>query len=267
MANREDGIPQHRTGQGELEGKVALVTGGSRGLGREIAEAFAQQGATVIVASRKLDACERTAAEITALTGVEALPLAAHVGEWDECTELIGRSIALRGHLDILVNCAGIAPRYEHLHEVSEALFDKVMDVNLKGPFRLATLAAHEMVKAGGGSIVNISSIAAIRPSQFEVPYGAAKAGLHVLTYGMAQAYGPTVRTNTIMAGPFLTDMSASWDEDQRESLAELFPLRRLGSPHEIAGAAVYFAGPASSFTTGSVLCIDGGLSTARQAL
>ena len=248
-----------------LDGKVALVTGGSRGLGRAIAVAFAHAGADVVIASRKLDSVERAAAEIADETGRKVTGFAAHVGDWAQCTELIERTVALSGKLDVLVNNAGIAPLYSQLHEASEDLFDKTLAVNLKGPFRLGSLAAHHMAEAGGGSIINISSVAAMRPTQHEVPYGAAKAGLHVVTAGIALAYGPAVRANTIMAGPFLTDIAAAWDMAAFEEFAATMPLRRGGQPDEITGAALYFASDASRFTTGALLRVDGGQALVRR--
>lgn len=248
-----------------LAGKVALVTGGSRGLGRAIATAFAEAGADVIIASRKLESVERAAEEIAEATGRTVTGFASHVGDWAQCTELIEQSVALTGKLDVLVNNAGMAPLYPHLHEASEELFDKTLSVNLKGPFRLASLGAHHMAEHGGGSIINISSVAAIRPSRYEVPYGAAKAGLHVVTAGIALEYGPAVRANTIMAGPFLTDISAAWDMAAFDAFAATMPLRRGGQPEEITGAALYFASDASRFTTGALLCVDGGQALVRR--
>jgi NAD(P)-dependent dehydrogenase (short-subunit alcohol dehydrogenase family) len=242
-----------------LEGKVALVTGGSRGLGREMALAFAEAGADVVIVSRKISGCEALAAEIEKTTGRRALPYAAHVGDWTGLSALVDGVYETFGRLDVVVNNAGIAPLYPSLEEVTEELFDKVIQVNLKGPFRLTALAGARMVKAGGGSIINISSVASVRPVPTDLPYAAAKAGLNTLTAGFAQAFGPTVRVNTIMAGPFLTDISRAWDMEAFQLMADGMPLRRGGAPHEIVGAALYFAGPASSFTTGAVLPVDGG--------
>jgi len=243
----------------DLSGKVALITGGSRGLGRAMALAFAQAGADVVIASRKLDACQATAREIEAL-GRRALPYACHVGQWDQLDGLVDTAYHHFGHVDVLVNNAGMSPLYPSLVEVSEALWDKVLAVNLKGPFRLSALVGSRMAADGGGSIINISSIAAVRPTPLETPYGAAKAGLNALTIAFAHAYAPTVRVNCIMAGPFLTDISKAWDMDLMQKMLEArTALRRAGKPDEIVGAALYFASDASSFTTGAVLPIDGG--------
>lgn len=249
----------------DLSGRIALVTGGSRGLGRAMAHAFSAAGADVVIAARKADDCERTAAEITAHTGRPVHPFPAHVGDWDQCTGLIERTIAEVGGVHVLVNNAGIAPLYDSLDQASEALFDKTIGVNLKGPLRLGSLAARWMADHDGGSIVNISSVAAIRPTEYEIVYGAAKAGLQVLTHGLAVAYGPKVRANTIMAGPFLTDIARGWDMAAFNEFAERMPLRRAGTPDEIVGAALYFASDASRFTTGALLCVDGGMALVRR--
>jgi len=137
--------------------------------------------------------------------------------------------------------------------------------VNLKGPFRLGAAAGHWMAEHGGGSIINISSVAAVRPTVYEVPYGAAKAALHVVTTGLALEYGPTVRANTIMAGPFLTDIARNWDMDAFDAFAEMMPARRAGQPDEIVGAALYFASDDSRFTTGALLRVDGGMALVRR--
>lgn len=241
-------------------GRVAVVTGGSRGLGREIATGLARSGATVVLASRDGEACRAAAAQITAETGAEVHGLSCHVGRWADCDRLVDDAGSRFGRLDVLVNNAGMSPLYESLDEVSEELFDKVVAVNLKGPFRLSVRAASLMAEGDGGSIVNITSIAAVRPHAHQVPYALAKAGLNTLTIAMAHACGPAVRVNAVMAGPFLTDVSRSWDMPAFEASAQTeIPLRRGGRPDEIVGAVLYLAGDASSFTTGAVLKVDGG--------
>ena len=243
----------------DLTGKVALVTGGSRGLGRAMALGFAAHGADVIIASRKFDACEAVAAEVRAL-GRRALPVAAHVGRWDDCDALVQAAYAAFGRVDILVNNAGMSPLYGRLSEVTEDMFDKVIGVNLKGPFRLSAVIGERMAEGDGGSIINVSSVAAVNPAPRSEPYGAAKAGLNNLTRSFAFAFGPKVRVNSIMAGPFLTDISKAWDmEVFKKRAATSIALRRGGEAGEVVGAALYFASAASSFTTGSVLRVDGG--------
>lgn len=243
----------------DLSGKVALVTGGSRGMGREMALAFAAHGADVIVASRKLDACEAVAAEIRAL-GRKALPVAANVGRWSDCDALVDTAYRAFGKVDILVNNAGMSLLYGKLSEVTEAMFDKVVSLNLKGPYRLSAVIGERMAEGDGGSIINISSVAGSNPAPNAEPYGAAKAGLNNLTRSFAFAFGPTVRVNSIMAGPFLTDIAKAWDMKAFNERAQTtIALRRGGQAHEIVGAALYFASGASSFTTGSVLRVDGG--------
>jgi NAD(P)-dependent dehydrogenase (short-subunit alcohol dehydrogenase family) len=248
---------------GALAGRTAVVTGGSRGLGLAMATAFAQAGADVVVASRKLDSCQQAADAIAELTGRRVVPVACHVGHWEELDALVDESYEAFGHVDVLVNNAGMSPLYPSLGAVTEELFDKVIAVNFKAPFRLSARFGERMKADGRGSIINVSSVAAIRPGPAELPYAGAKAALNAITAGFAMALGPEVRVNTIMAGPFLTDISKAWDLDAFETRAQQFPLRRGGQPDEIVGAAVYFASDASSFTTGSVLAVDGGAALA----
>jgi len=240
--------------------QVAVITGGSRGLGRQMALALAERGADVVIASRKLDACEEVAGEIEAM-GRKAMAYACHVGHWDELSGLVDAVYERFGRIDILINNAGLSPLYPSLGEVTEDLFDKVVAINLKGPFRLMALVGEKMAQAGGGSIINISSVASLRPSPTSEPYGAAKAGLNALTGSFASALGPKVRVNCIVAGPFLTDISKAWDmEAFAERAANNIALERGGQPDEIVGAALYFASQAGSFTTGTTVTVDGGV-------
>ncbi len=244
----------------DLRGRVVLVTGGSRGLGKEMAMAAARCGADVVIASRKYDSCVATAEEIAAATGRAALPYQVHVGRWDELDGLVDAAYARFGKVDVLVNNAGMSPLYESLTAVTEKLFDSVINLNLKGPFRLSALVGERMVADGGGSIINVSSSGSRRPRPEQLPYSAAKAGLNALTEGLALAYGPTVRVNTLMPGPFLTDISKAWDIPATQKGAEHFALQRLGEPPEIVGAALYLMSDASSYTSGSILRVDGGI-------
>ena len=243
----------------DLSGKVAIVTGGSRGLGLEMSKAFAAAGANVVIASRKLEPCIEAAAMIQESTGQECMGVAYHAGNWEDGDRLADAAYEKFGHVDVLVNNAGMSPLYESLTAVSEELYDKVLQVNLRGPFRLSALVGERMAADNGGSIINVSSIAAVQPSPVELPYGMAKSGLNALTLGLARVYGPKVRSNCIMPGPFLTDISKAWDLDDFAERAKQIPLRRGGEPDEVVGAALYFASDASSYTTGAILKIDGG--------
>jgi NAD(P)-dependent dehydrogenase (short-subunit alcohol dehydrogenase family) len=245
-------------------GRVVVVTGGSRGLGREMCRSFAADGHRVVVASRKAEACEKLAAELRSefgpTTGAEAMGLACHVGRWQDCDALIDRVLAEYGRIDVLINNAGMSPLYPSLGEISEELFDKVFGVNLKGPFRLAVRAGEAMQAGDGGQIVNVSSIAAVVPAVGELPYAAAKSALNTITLGLARAFGPTVRVNAVMPGMFRTDISLAWDEEMLEHGSADAALKRIGEPHEIVGAIRYLTGEGSSFTTGSILKVDGGM-------
>jgi NAD(P)-dependent dehydrogenase (short-subunit alcohol dehydrogenase family) len=243
----------------DLTGKVAVVTGGSRGIGRAIAGALAEAGADVVIASRKLDACEAAAAEVRAATGRRAVPIACHVGRWADCDRLIAESLARLGRLDVLVNNAGMSPLYESLDKVSEELYDKTLAVNLKGPFRLAVLAATHMAGHDGGSIINVGTTGSLVASVNELPYACAKAGLNALTVGLAEAYAPRVRVNAILPGPFRTDISKAWAPPEGAEVP-FVPLGRIGQPEEVAPLALHLASAASSFTTGAIIRVDGGV-------
>jgi NAD(P)-dependent dehydrogenase (short-subunit alcohol dehydrogenase family) len=243
----------------DLTGKVAVVTGGSRGLGREMVLAFADHGADVVIASRKIENCESVAEEVRS-RGQRALALAYHAASWEGADELAAATYAEFGRIDVLVNNAGMSPLYPSVDAITEDLYEKVMGVNLKGPFRLSAIVGTRMMNDGGGSIIFVSSVASQRPSPAELVYGAAKAGVNNLTRGLAMTFGPTVRVNCIVPGPFLTDISKAWDLEDFGKRAKVgFALGRGGEPHEIVGAALYFASDASSYTTGTTLNIDGG--------
>jgi NAD(P)-dependent dehydrogenase (short-subunit alcohol dehydrogenase family) len=240
-----------------LTGKVALVTGGSRGLGREMVLAFARAGADVVIASRKLDNCRALAEEVEA-SGRRALPVACHVGRWPECDALAERAYEHFGQVDILVNNAGISPLAASSAETSQDLFDKVIGVNFKGPFRLSALIGQRMYDAGGGSIINVSSSGALFPAPRYGPYAGAKAALNALTAVFAREYAPRVRVNTLSAGPFLTDVAKHWPEESKRSWKNA--AGRAGAPKEVVTTALYLASAASSYTTGSLVRVDGGL-------
>jgi NAD(P)-dependent dehydrogenase (short-subunit alcohol dehydrogenase family) len=243
-----------------LSGKVALVTGGSRGLGLAMAKGFARAGADLAIASRDLDSCRAAAAEIEQL-GRRAAAFACHVAHWEQCEQLVDAVYERFGRIDVLVNNAGMSPIAPSSLETSEALYDKVLGVNLKGPFRLMALVGSRMAAGDGGAILNISSTASVRPTPQTAPYAAAKAGLNALTVAFAHEFGPKVRVNCIMAGPFHTDVSKGWSRTEwfAEHAKKSFALGRAGDPDEVVGAALYLVSDAASFTTGAVLRVDGG--------
>jgi NAD(P)-dependent dehydrogenase (short-subunit alcohol dehydrogenase family) len=242
-----------------LDGKVALITGGSKGLGRAMALGFAEAGADVVVASRKVEACELVADEVRS-RGRRSLALGCHVGDWAQCDALISRAIDEWGHIDIVVNNAGIAPAPPSLLGISEELFDKTMAVNVKGPVRITGLAAEYLPV--GGSIINISSKASVRPTPFTAVYSASKAALNAFTQAASQELGPRgIRVNAIVCGPF---HSASFDRalvspDFELMVTSQISLGRIGSVDEIIGTALFLASDASSYMTGSLIALDGG--------
>jgi len=243
----------------DLTGKVALVTGGSRGIGRAVVEAFAGAGADVVIASRKLANCEAVATEIAGSTGRRALPVACNVSHWDECDALVETVYDAFGRCDVLVNNAGLSPLYDGLTSVTEALYDKTHAVNAKGPFRLATLVGERMFAGDGGSIINVSTAGSWRPDEHDLPYAMAKAGLNALTLGLAGAWNPKVRVNTVLPGPFDTDITNAWDPKMKAGLANVLPMRRLGQPADMTGVCLLLASDAGAYINGAQILLDGG--------
>jgi len=243
----------------DATGKVVVVTGGSKGLGRAMASGFAEAGADVVVASRKLGSCEEVAAELRARGG-RAEAVRCHVGDWDDCAALVDTVVDRFGRIDVLVNNAGIAPVPPSLAEVTSELFDKTIEVNLKGPLRLTGLAAAHMPT--GGSVINISSKASLHPTAFTVVYAAAKAGLNALTRAAADELGPRgIRVNAIVCGMFHTDsLHASLPTPElQEQMTGHIALGRIASADEIVGTALFLASDASSYLTGELISLDGG--------
>jgi NAD(P)-dependent dehydrogenase (short-subunit alcohol dehydrogenase family) len=235
-----------------FEGKVALVTGGSRGLGRAMALALAERGADVAIASRKLENCELVAAECRSF-GVRALAVSTHCGQWAECDALLAAVYAEFEHLDILINNAGMSPPMPS-HDVSEKLFDSVIGLNFKGPFRLASQAAFRMAQGKGGCIINVSSSGALMPVPGVVPYVSAKAAVNAMTESLAHEYGPSVRVNTLSPGPFATGQA-------KDRVTEI-PRNARGvaaDPQDIVTAMLFLASPASVNVTGALVRCDGG--------
>jgi len=243
----------------DLTGKVAIVTGGSRGLGLAIVRGLAHAGARIAVVSRKLDACETVAASLRN-GGADARAYACHVGRWDEIAPFVDRVYADFGRVDVLVNNAGMSPSYASLEDISEAYFDSVIGVNFKGPFRLTALVGSRMKNDGGGSIVNISSVGSLVPAPHALPYGGAKAALNSMTESFAAAFAPAVRVNTVCVGPFATDVAQHWaDPPDPDRPGWSRGGQRIGEPHEAVGAVLYFASDLASFTNGTLLRVDGG--------
>ena len=243
----------------DLTGKVAVITGASKGLGRAMALGFADAGADVVVSSRRIDACEEVAAEIRA-KGRRALAVACHVADWAQCDALVAAAVAEFGKINILVNNAGIAPVPPSLMGVTEELFDKTFGVNVKGPLRLMAMAAEHM--PAGGSIINISTKASQRPSPFTVVYAGSKAALNAITQATAQEFGPRgIRVNAIVCGPFITDSfsKAIPTPEAAKRVAKMISVGHIGQPEEILGTALLLASDASSYMTGALLNLDGG--------
>ena len=244
----------------DLSGKVAVVTGGSRGIGRAVAEGLAAAGADVVVASRKVEACQAAAAEIEAATGRRALGVGCHVGHWQQCDALVEAVYGGLGRCDVLVNNAGMSPLYDGLPSVTEDLYDKVHAVNARGPFRLSALIGSRMAEGEGGSIINVSTAGSLRPDTTDLPYAMAKAALNALTIGLAGAWAPKVRANLILPGAFDTDIARAWPPGAREQAAAVNPMKRIGRPEDLVGLCVFLASDASSYVNGAQVLVDGGL-------
>jgi NAD(P)-dependent dehydrogenase (short-subunit alcohol dehydrogenase family) len=243
----------------DLSGKVAVVTGGSRGIGRAVSEGFAAAGADVVIASRKLDGCKRAADEIAAATGREALPVACHVGRWDDCDRLADTVYDHFGRCDVLVNNAGMSPLYDDLPSITEEYYDKVHAVNARGPFRLSVLLGSRMSEGDGGSIINVTTAGSLRPGANELPYAMAKAGLNALTLALAGAFAPKVRANLVIPGAFDTDITKAWAPTMKEQAAAMNPMGRIGRPGDMVGVCLFLASEASSYVNGAQILVDGG--------
>jgi NAD(P)-dependent dehydrogenase (short-subunit alcohol dehydrogenase family) len=244
-----------------LQGRVALVTGGSRGIGRAIALAFAQSGARVAVTSRKADACQAVVDEITAAGGT-ALAVAGHAGRADEIAHTVGAVMAEWGRLDILVNNAATNPQFGPLVDTAESAFDKVYEVNVKGLWLFAREAVRSWMGDNGGTIINIASIGGLKSEPFLGAYGATKAAVVSLTKTMAREMGGQgIRVNAIAPGLIRTDFARVLVEtpEIHDRAVQATCLGRVGEPDEIAGAALFLASDAASYVDGTVLVVDGG--------
>lgn len=254
--------------QFSLKGKIALVTGGGRGIGQAIAFAFAKVGAKVVVTSRKAQDLEATAAEIKAFGG-EAFPLPAHLGKFEEIQKMVNTVMDKYKRIDILVNNAGASPSMGTVLDSDERLWDTIMNLNLKGVYFVSQAVAKIMKKQGSGKIINIASVDGFNPEPGVSVYSVSKAGVRMITKAFASELTPyNIQINTIAPGPISTKMMNShWfhlsPEEAKKAKAELeklLPTGRIGLPDEIAGAALYFASNASSYTTGTEIVIDGGM-------
>ncbi|HIE17217.1 MAG TPA: glucose 1-dehydrogenase [Dehalococcoidia bacterium] len=246
-----------------LDGKVALITGGSRGIGRAIALGFAEAGANVAIASRKLPDLEAVAKEISAL-GRRSLPVAAHVGHLEDINSLVTTVKGEFGTIDILVNNAGTSPALASVLDVEERLWDSIMNLNLKGVFFLSQAVAKVMKEHSGGTIINIASVDAFRPEVQIGVYAISKSGVLMATKVMARELAQyNIRVNAIAPGNIHTRLGDSrfraMPEYEQEMISRT-PQKRIGEPEEIVGAALYLASDASSFTTGETIIVDGGI-------
>ena len=243
-----------------MAGKVAVVTGGSRGIGRAVAEGFAAAGADVVIASRKFEKCQAAAQEIQSATGRRVLPVGCHVGRWEDADLLLDKVYEAFGRADVLVNNAGMSPVYENLTSVTQELYDKVHAVNARGPFRLSTLFGSRMAEGEGGSIINVTTAGTLRPDAADLPYAMAKAGLNALTLALAGAWAPKVRANLVLPGAFDTDISKAWGPEGQAQAASINPMKRIGVPEDMAGLCVFLASDAAGYINGAQVLVDGGL-------
>ena len=248
----------------DFSGKVVIVTGSTKGLGRAMVDGFVDAGAKVVVSSRKQDLCDQVAAELTERTGAEVFPLACHVGEWDAIPVFVDKVIERFGRIDVLVNNAGINPTSDSLIDTNIDLWRKVFAVNLEGPLRMATCVAPHMRDAGGGSIVNIATVGAYSGGPGVGAYGASKAGLINLGRTLSKELAPwNIRVNTICPGPVkseLTDGAERMAPGFYERAASATSLKRVAETAEIIGPVMYLASDLSSFVTGDDIVVAGGM-------
>ena len=245
-----------------LEGKVALVTGGSRGLGRAMVLGLAKAGADVVIASRKLESCEQVAEDVRAM-GRRALPVSAHAGRMESLDALLDQTYDAFGRLDVLINNAGTNPVTAGLSDLTPELFQKVFEVNTKGPWYLASRAAPRMAAHGGGSIINVISVGGLKPPAYQGFYAGSKAALHAMTKVMAAEWASMgIRVNAIAPGSFHSDMLDAalkilpgYEEGSRNAALQ----KRIAETDEIIGPVMYLASDMSKFTTGATLVADGG--------
>jgi NAD(P)-dependent dehydrogenase (short-subunit alcohol dehydrogenase family) len=248
-----------------LDGKVAIITGSSRGIGRASAETMARLGAKVVISGRKAEPCEEVAAAIKA-EGGEAIAIPCNISRREEVEALVAQTKAQWGRVDILVCNAAVNPAYGPMGDLTDEAFDKIMGSNVKSTLWFCNLVMPDMAKQGGGAVVIVSSIAGLRASPMIGAYGISKAADFALARNLAVEYGPhNVRINCLAPGLIKTDFAkALWDDEKaaaRRNAAT--PLRRIGLPEEMGPVVAFLAGPASSFITGQVIVADGGVTIA----
>jgi gluconate 5-dehydrogenase len=248
----------------DLTGKVAIVTGSTKGIGRAMASGLARAGASVVVSSRKQDLCEKVASEVAAETGAATLGLACHVGDWDAIPAFVDAVVARCGQIDVLVNNAAITPTRLTVSEITREVWQKIFSVNVEGPLRMAQCVAPVMREHGGGSIVNIASMAAYSGGPGVCAYGASKAALVNLTKSMSQEWVSWgIRVNVISPGPFLSEMVEGAERNApgfKDLIAGGTLMQRIADPEEIVGPVLYLASDASSFVTGDDISVSGGM-------
>ena len=259
MSREAQGNPRSLGELFDLSGKVAVVTGGSRGIGKSVVFGLAAAGADVVITSRKIDNCRAVAAEVEAVTDRKAVPVGCDVGRWADCDALVDAVYTTFGRCDVFVSNAGMSPLYPDLVSVTEELYDKTHAVNAKGPFRLGVLFGARMAEGEGGSIINISASGSWRPQSTYVPYAMAKAGLNALTLALAGAWSPKVRANTVLPGPFETDIAKAWPPGRLSEIGAANPLGRAGLPDDMVGVCVFLASDAASYVNGTQILLDGG--------
>ena len=248
----------------DLTGKVAVVTGSTRGIGRAMAQGLAEAGASVVISSRKQDLCDQVAAEVEAATGAAAFGRACHVGEWDAVPDFVDAVVERFGRIDVLVNNAGISPSRAGVSDMTLDLWRKIFAVNLEGPLRMSQCVAPVMRDGGGGSIVNIGSMAGYHAGSAVSAYGASKAALLNISRTMAMEWVDWgVRVNVLSPGPFVTEMVEGAERNApgfKAMIAEGTLMKRVAEPAEIVGPVVYLASDASSFVTGDDISVSGGM-------
>jgi len=251
----------------DLTGKVALITGASRGIGLAIAESFASYGAKVVLSSRKQEALDQAAEKIQTQGG-EAFPFAAHTGDSESIRELVEKSVERFGGVDILVNNAATNPHFGPILTSEESHWDKILGVNLKGYFRTIKACTDSMIQRGGGKVINIASVAGLTYQQGMGIYGISKAGVIMLTKTLAvELAKDNIQVNAIVPGFIQTRFSqVLWETpENHEKIISMIPQGRMGQPEEVTGMALYLASAASSFTTGEIMILDGGQTAGNQ--